>query len=616
MSFPSFTDLHLNNLSHLTVLQLKHYLHELQLSCSGLKAVLVGRLKAALVDKSDAPQNNNSQPSLSNKRKLEDTNEPQEKHDSLHLDKKVRPEEVSHAAVAAAAAAAAHHDDDDDRDDDTDVGRNSISFSEYNFSSAECPYLDTINRRLLDFDYEFQCSVTLATLNIYCCLVCGKNFAGRENNSPAYNHSIQADHHVFIHLANKTVYCIPDNYIVNNSTFDDIIYNVSPTYNQNQIRKLHENTHPVQALDGHNYWPGFMGLNQIKHNDWFNVLMQLVMRVEPLRDYFLLRNIELKPQKLNTSHNLIEPFTQLLRRCCNFSAFKSHISPALLLKSIAIKSNQLFSMEKSCDLLAFIAWFFSELSRELSKTKEPPIIQQCFQGEVEISETKLTDTQNPTAPAVTTKPFYYLSLALPPVPLFKQSTGDYHIPQISIYQLLNKFTGENSETIENHDNSAISRTYRITKLPRYLLIHIQRFSKNDFFMEKNPTLVQFPLNQLDCAALFKTNINKHYLNTLNTNQLLQLAKDKRVDTKGVVEKVELIELLLPRTNYNLIGNIVHDGPVAGGKYRVYLLNSANSNWFELEDLHVSSPATAEDQRTLVELIAVSQAYILLYQLQS
>jgi len=41
-----------------------------------------------------------------------------------------------------------------------------------------CPYLDTINRSMLDFDFEKVCSVTLLNLNVYACLVCGKYYQG------------------------------------------------------------------------------------------------------------------------------------------------------------------------------------------------------------------------------------------------------------------------------------------------------------------------------------------------------------------------------------------------------------------------------------------------------
>lgn len=46
-------------------------------------------------------------------------------------------------------------------------------------SGQECPYLDTINRQFLDFDFEKCCSVSLRQENVYVCLVCGKYFQVR-----------------------------------------------------------------------------------------------------------------------------------------------------------------------------------------------------------------------------------------------------------------------------------------------------------------------------------------------------------------------------------------------------------------------------------------------------
>ena len=42
--------------------------------------------------------------------------------------------------------------------------------------SRHCPYLDTIDRGVLDFDFEKLCSVSLSRINVYACLVCGKYF--------------------------------------------------------------------------------------------------------------------------------------------------------------------------------------------------------------------------------------------------------------------------------------------------------------------------------------------------------------------------------------------------------------------------------------------------------
>jgi hypothetical protein len=45
-------------------------------------------------------------------------------------------------------------------------------------TSEHCPYLAEINRKLLDFDFEKLCSVSLSNLNVYGCLCCGKYFQG------------------------------------------------------------------------------------------------------------------------------------------------------------------------------------------------------------------------------------------------------------------------------------------------------------------------------------------------------------------------------------------------------------------------------------------------------
>eukprot|EP00878_Enallax_costatus_P012099 GHUV01012632.1.p2 GENE.GHUV01012632.1~~GHUV01012632.1.p2 ORF type:complete len:148 (+),score=23.95 GHUV01012632.1:356-799(+) len=51
----------------------------------------------------------------------------------------------------------------------------------------ECPYLDTILRQNLDFDFEKCCSVSLSPINVYVCLVCGKYFQVRNSSSSNYS---------------------------------------------------------------------------------------------------------------------------------------------------------------------------------------------------------------------------------------------------------------------------------------------------------------------------------------------------------------------------------------------------------------------------------------------
>lgn len=41
------------------------------------------------------------------------------------------------------------------------------------------------------------------------------------------------------------------------------------------------------------------------------------------------------------------------------------------------------------------------------------------------------------------------------------------------------------------------KQYWITKLPRYLILSLARFTKNFYFTEKNPTIVNFPVKNLE-----------------------------------------------------------------------------------------------------------------------
>jgi hypothetical protein len=56
--------------------------------------------------------------------------------------------------------------------------RKIMAIEEESKDIIQCPYLDTVNRHILDFDFEKICSVTLSTTNVYACLVCGVYFQG------------------------------------------------------------------------------------------------------------------------------------------------------------------------------------------------------------------------------------------------------------------------------------------------------------------------------------------------------------------------------------------------------------------------------------------------------
>ena len=150
-----------------------------------------------------------------------------------------------------------------------------------------CPYLDTIDRHVLDFDFEKVCSVTLSNQNVYGCLVCGKYFQGRGESTPAHTHSVQAGHYVFINLTTGRIYCLPDNYEVIDSSLDDIKYNLFPRFTAPEVRSLAGNTALAKDIFGASYLPGFVGMNNLKHTDFVNVVIQSLAHVDALRDFFL-----------------------------------------------------------------------------------------------------------------------------------------------------------------------------------------------------------------------------------------------------------------------------------------------------------------------------------------
>lgn len=62
-----------------------------------------------------------------------------------------------------------------------------------------------------------------------------------------------------------------------------------------------------------------------------------------------------------------------------------------------------------------------------------------------------------------------------------------------IYDLLRKFDGQRVHS----DVKLGRRRFRMTKLPQFLVLHVKRFINNRYFTEKNPTIVNFPVKNLE-----------------------------------------------------------------------------------------------------------------------
>ncbi|KAI9748054.1 MAG: hypothetical protein M1815_003636 [Lichina confinis] len=361
-------------------------------------------------------------------------------------------------------------------------------------------YLDTINRSVLDFDFEKLCSVTLSNINVYACLVCGRYYQGRGPKSHAYFHSLEVGHHVFVNMGTKRVYVLPEGYEVKSKSLEDIKFVVDPRYSKEAVAKLDTEPESSRDLAGKKYTPGFVGLNNIKENDYLNVIVHSLAHVPPLRNFFMLEDLSSAPQ-------LAQRFSILVRKIWNPRAFKSHVSPHELLQEVSLRSNKRFSLLEQADPVDFLSWFLNHLHLALggSKTKAgTSIVQKVFQGRLKVESQQITAKadagdrlrfEEAAEVKVDVSRFLMLTLDLPAAPLFQDELDRNIIPQVPLVNILSKYDGIRSQEHLNH-----RRRYRLLHpLPPYLVFHIKRFSRNKFVTERNPTIVTFPVRSLDMS---------------------------------------------------------------------------------------------------------------------
>lgn len=98
---------------------------------------------------------------------------------------------------------------------------------------------------------------------------------------------------------------------------------------------------------------------------------------------------------------------------------------------------------------------------------------------------------------------------MPPPPLYLDETKESVIPQISLATLLSKFNGVTEKECKTHRDSTI-RVFELMKLPSYLILYMRRFVKNIFTLEKNPTIVNFPIKSIDFGELLALEFRKKH----------------------------------------------------------------------------------------------------------
>jgi U4/U6.U5 tri-snRNP-associated protein 2 len=467
----------------------------------------------------------------------------------------------------------------------------------------------------LDFDFEKCCSVSLSRVNVYVCLVCGKNFSGRGPATHAYTHALEAGHHLFMNLDSGRAYCLPDMYEVQDRALADIQFVLNPTYTgepragggggaaggswveriflcrfldffsrsrpitsllltippltrppalppaaaEEDVARLDASSSWSRALDGTDYMPGLVGLNNMRANDYANAVLQALARLHPVRDFFL------RPANYAGCASLVvQRFGELVRRVWNPRAFKGHVSPHELMQAVLAASARRFAIEAQGDPVEFFSWLANTLHADLTggRRRRRSVITDCLQGEMRVTTLAGTGkARGSEADLEETLPFLMVALDLPPAPLFKDALEEVAIPQVPVFELLRKFDGARV----HDDVRAGRRRFAIARLPPFLVLHAKRFLKNQFFVEKNPTIVNFPVKGLDlgaCVAL----------------------------PPGA-----------PRAMYDLVANVVHEGKAGEGSYRVHVQRRSEGVWYEVQDLRVGE--------VLPQVVALSEAYL-------
>lgn len=269
-------------------------------------------------------------------------------------------------------------------------------------------------------------------------------------------------------------YVLPDGYQVSDPSLQDIISVLNPRYNPTQLPALSLlPSKPSYTLNAQPYFPGYIGLNNIRANDYSNVIVHLLLHIPPVRDYFLSPTtpqlqIEARPTEL------IKRFAALAKRVWNPRLFKAQVSPHEFLQEVTKRSEGKFGMIEQGDPVAFLGWLLNTLHRDLGGSKKsssseyegdrrihtraarltflfrhPGIIYKTFQGEVRIQTQEVIVDKRASRPVfdisrdikTIKSPFLFLALDLPPAPIFQDLNENRIIPQVPLGDILAKYDG-------------------------------------------------------------------------------------------------------------------------------------------------------------------------------
>lgn len=151
---------------------------------------------------------------------------------------------------------------------------------------------------------------------------------------------------------------------------NDILRVLNPRYTVPQIQQLSHLPSPSYNLNNQPYLPGYIGLNNIKANDYLNVIIHSLLHVPPLRDFLLSPETkQLQPEAKPTE--LVKRFSELAKKVWSPHLFKAQVSPHEFLQEVNLVSGGKFKITEQGDPIEFMSWLLNRLHKDLGGSKKP-----------------------------------------------------------------------------------------------------------------------------------------------------------------------------------------------------------------------------------------------------
>ena len=435
-----------------------------------------------------------------------------------------------------------------------------------------------INLQKLDFDLPVYCTVNHSTNNVYCCLQCGKFLQGRNQQSPAFQHSIASrtdttPHNLFVNLQTTGFYWLPQNVKVNldeidndnlKTLFKQVQNCIKPTFNNDTVRKLPFDCYTL--IDRDKYVTGFIGINGSNSSNWsighINVILLLLSHIKPIRDYFLL-SAEVDIGRSN--NRLVNIVSLLIQKLWSPVLLRTHISSSELINYLMIEHNSIFLKKgiNNNNPRTVLNWLINEFFNNGNNDRLKQILIRSCRGHlVQFSGTD----------EVKSIPFWNITLNLPRLSYFKDGRNVNDLLQVKLENLIKErfyarmTENEKKEANDDADDNKPLSDYEMNFLPKYLIIYFNRYDstlngnniKQELFpvRNRNQTIIEFPMDM--------------YLTTENSsNKQAQILKHHYRLQSNIISEV--------KANTDLSKDDINH-------WKIQIRNENKDQWYEICDL--------------------------------